>query len=211
MELKQQIEDGMAEFTDTAQKRIEKYLTISRQGRGGRLRVTFNEEECAKAREYLGYFVLAGNTPLDVFEALENYRPRKRIEEFFRDEKQCVDGRRARIWHPDALRGRMFAQFVALGYRCFVIKKIRAVKTLLEKEGERKTKERRKLEKGLLNWVKQRSLAQIFDWSDCLEETTVNTEAGSRRWTTESVARDRLLLELLGVEKKCGNWPTLET
>lgn len=95
--------------------------------------MTFNEEECAKAREYLGYFVLAGNTPLDVFEALENYRPRKRIEEFFRDEKQCVDGRRARIWHPDAFRGRMFAQFVALGYRCFVIKKIRAVKTLLEK------------------------------------------------------------------------------
>ena len=47
--------------------------------------------------------------PEDVFEALENYRPRKRIEEFFRDEKQCVDGRRARIWHPDALRGRMFA------------------------------------------------------------------------------------------------------
>lgn len=43
MELKQQIEDGMAEFTDTAQKRIEKYLTISRQGRGGRLRVTFRD------------------------------------------------------------------------------------------------------------------------------------------------------------------------
>ena len=45
--------------------------------------------------------------------------------------------------------------------------------------------------------MKQRSLAQIFDWFDCLEETTVNTEAGRRRWTTESVARDRLLRELL--------------
>lgn len=113
--------------------------------------------------------------PEDVFEALENYRLREKTEEFFRDEKQCVDGRRARIWHPDAFRGRMFAQFVALGYRCFVIKKIRAVKTLLEKEDERKTKERRKLEKGLLNWVKQCSLAQIFDWFDGLEETTVDT------------------------------------
>ena len=63
MELKQQIEDGMAEFTDTAQKRIEKYLTISRQGRGGRLRVTFNEEECAKAREYLRIFCPGGQHP----------------------------------------------------------------------------------------------------------------------------------------------------
>ena len=52
-----------------------------------------------------------------------------------------------------------------------------------------------------MNWVKQRSLAQIFDWFDCLEETTVKTGAGVRRWTTESVARDRLFLELLGVAK----------
>ena len=113
--------------------------------------------------------------PEDVFEALENYRLREKAEEFFRDEKQCVDGRGARLWHPDAPRDRMFAQFVALGYRCFVMKKIRAVKALLEKEGERKAKERRKLEKGLLNWLKQRSLAQIFDWFDGLEETTVDT------------------------------------
>ena len=53
----------------------------------------------------------------------------------------------------------------------------------------------------LLNWLKQRSLAQIFDWFDCLEETTVKTGAGVRRWTTESVARDRLFMELLGVVK----------
>ena len=55
------------------------------------------------------------------------------------------------------------------------MKKIRAVKALLEKEGERKAKERRKLEKGLLNWLKQRSLAQLFDGFDCLEETKVDT------------------------------------
>lgn len=36
-------------------------------------------------------------------------------------------------------------------------------------------RERRKLEKGLLNWLKQRSLAQLLDWFDCLEETTVDT------------------------------------
>ena len=55
--------------------------------------------------------------------------------------------------------------------------------------------------KKLLNWLNQRSLAQIFDWFDCLKETTVRTEAGVRRWITESVARDRLFLELLGIAK----------
>lgn len=65
----------------------------------------------------------------------------------------------------------------------------------------KKTARRIELEKGLLNWLRQRSLAQIFDWFDCLEETTVKTGAGVRRWTTESVARDRLFLELLGVAK----------
>lgn len=64
-----------------------------------------------------------------------------------------------------------------------------------------KTEKRLELERKLLNWLKQRSLAQIFDWFDCLEETTVKTPAGARRWTTEAVARDRLFLELLGVAK----------
>ena len=32
---------------------------------------------------------------------------------------------------------------------------------------------RLELERKLLNWLKQRSLTQIFDWFNCLEETTV--------------------------------------
>ena len=201
MELKKQVEDGVTDFTDAARGRIEKYLVCSRTGRGGRLHVSFNEDACAMAREYSGYFALVGNTPLEVFEALENYRMRERIEELFQAGKESVDGRRPRIWYPDALRGRMFVQFVSLCYRCFIMKKIRAVKKMLGKEDGRKTAKRLELEKSLLNWLKQRSLAQIFDWFDCLEETTVKTDAGVRRWTTESVSRDRLFLELLGVAK----------
>ena len=201
MELKKQVEDGVTDFTGAARERIAKYLVCSRTGRGGRLHVSFNEDACAGAREYSGYFVLVSNTPLEVFEALGNYRMRERIEELFQDEKESVDGRRPRLWYPDALRGRMFVQFVALCYRCFITKKIRAVKDMLGKEDGKKTARRLELEKSLLNWLKQRSLAQIFDWFDCLEETTVKTDAGVRRWTTESVARDRLFLELLGVAK----------
>ena len=81
-------------------------------------------------------------------------------------------------------------QFIALCYRCFIVKKIKAVKETLGKDDGKKTAKRLELEKGLL-----------FDWFDCLEETSVKTGAGVRRWTTESVARDRLFLELLGVAK----------
>ncbi len=201
MELKEQVEGGAVDFTEAARERIAKYLVCSRTGRGGRLRVSFNEEACAEATRYFGYLVLVSDTPMEVFDALENYRMRERIEELFQDEKGGVDGRRPRLWHPDALRGRMFVQFVSLCYRCFIEKRIRDLKETLGRSDERKTAGRLALEKKLLNWLNQRSLAQIFDWFDCLEETTVKTEAGIRRWTTESVARDRLFLELLGVSK----------
>ena len=201
MELKRQVEQGTTEFTAAAGERIEKYLVRSRAGRGGRLRVSFNEDACAEARKYYGYFVLVSNAALEVFEALEDYRMRERIEELFQAEKENADGRRPRLWYPDALRGRMFVQFVSLCYRCFIMKRIKAVKATLGVDDGQKTEKRLELERKLLNWLRQRSLAQIFDWFDCLEETTVKTEAGVRRWTTESVARDRLFLELLGVAK----------
>ena len=177
MELKQLVEQGTTEFTAAARERIEKYLVCSRTGRGGRLRVSFNEDTCAEARKYFGYFVLVSNAPLEVFEALEDYRMRERIEELFQAEKENADGRRPRLWHPDALKGRMFVQFISLCYRCFIMKKIKAMKSALGKEDGLKTEKRLELERKLLNWLKQRSLAQIFDWFDCLEETTVKTPA----------------------------------
>jgi uncharacterized protein YggL (DUF469 family) len=57
-------------------------------------------------------------------------------------------------------------------------------------------------EKKLENWLAQRSLARILDWFDCIETTKVQTVMGSYRWSTESVARDRLFLKYLGVGTK---------
>ncbi|NTU52318.1 MAG: hypothetical protein HGA97_01170 [Chlorobiaceae bacterium] len=48
-------------------------------------------------------------------------------------------------------------------------------------------------------WLGQRSLAQVLDWFDCIETTQVKTAMGSYRWSTESVARDRMFLQYLGV------------
>ena len=201
-ELKAQVEEGQTEFTDSAQKKIDKYLTYSRKGRGGRLKVGFNDEAIVEAKKYFGYFALVSNQAMDTFTALENYRMREKIEELFAVQKGRLDGARPRTWYPDNLRGRQFAQFISLGYHCFLTKKIKEVQARLSKKDPEKTKALIKLEKKLENWLAQRSLAQILDWFDCIETTRVQTAMADYRWSTESVARDKLFLEYLGIGAK---------
>jgi len=200
LELKTQVEEGINEFTDSAQKKIDKYLTCSKKGRGGKLKVGFNDQAIAKAKKYFGYFALVSNQTMDTFTALENYRLREKIEELFAVQKGRLDGARPRTWYPDNLRGRQFTQFVSLGYHCFLTKKIKQVEARLRKKEAGKTKSLIKLEKKMKTWIAQRSLAQILDWFDCVETTKVQTVMGSYRWSTESVARDRLFLKYLRVD-----------
>ncbi len=199
LELKAQIEDGVAEFTKPARRKIEKYLVCSTRGRGGQLKIAFNDKAIAKAKKYFGYFTLVTPQAMNTFTALENYRPREKIEELFGVQKGGLDGARPRAWYPDNLRGRQFAQFVSLGYHCFLTKKIKDVRDRLGKNESEKSKALVKLEKKLDKWLEQRSLAQILDWFDCIETTNVQTAMGNYRWSTESVARDQLFLKYLGV------------
>jgi len=201
-ELKAQIEEGETEFTEQAKKRIKKYLICSRAGRGGKMKVSFNEPAYIKAKKYYGYFALVSNQSIDTFEALKNYRLREKIEEFFADQKGSFDGRKPRTWYPDSLRGRQFVQFVGLGYMCFITKRIKELQETLGVEEDGKTKYQINLEKKLKTWLEQHSLTQIFDWFDCIETTTVKTDATARRWSTETTTRDRLFLQLLGVIKE---------
>ena len=202
IDLKTQVEEGTAEFTKPAQRKIQKYLVCSRKGRGGQLKIGFNDHAIAEAKKYFGYFALVSNQAMDAFVALENYRLREKIEELFAVQKGGLDGARPRTWYPDNLRGRQFVQFVALGYHCFLMKKIKEVRVRLGKNEEGKNKALITLEKKLDKWLAQRSLAQILDWFDCVETTNVQTPMGSYRWSTESVARDKLFLEYLGVKCK---------
>ncbi len=197
--LKEQLEADITEFTPSAERKIKKYLITSRVGRGGKLNVTFNNEAYAQAKKYFGYFALVSNQAMDTFEALKNYRLREKIEELFSDQKGSFDGRRPRTWHAENLRGRMFVQFVGLGYQCFFSKKLDEVKQSLGVEDGKKSLAELNLEKKLLAWLKKHSLVQIFDWFDCIETTTIKTEGSERRWSTESIARDRLFLTKLGV------------
>jgi transposase len=199
LELKAQVENGLEEFTQSAQRKIERYLVCSTKGRGGQLKVGFNDQAIAEAKRYFGYFSLVSNQSMETFTALENYRLREKIEELFAVEKGDLDGARPRTWYPDNLRGRQFVQFVSLGYHCFLTKRIKEMRVELGKNAIGKTKALVLLEKKLDKWLEQRSLAQILDWFDCVETTQVKTAMGAYRWSTESVARDRLFLEYLGV------------
>ena len=202
LELKAQMESGVTEFTNSAQRKIHKYLVCSKMGRGGHPKIGFNDNAIAEAKKYFGYFVLVSNQAMDTFTALENYRLREKIEELFAEQKGGLDGARPRTWYPDSLRGRQFVQFVALGYHCFLMKKIKEVQAGLGKNESGKTKALVILENKLEKWLKQRSLVQILDWFDCIETTNVQTAMGNYRWSTESVARDRLFLKCLGVTDK---------
>jgi hypothetical protein len=87
LELKTQIEDGVAEFTKSAQRKIDKYLICSTRGRGGQLKVSFNDKAIAEAKKNFGYFVLVSSQTMNTFIALENYRLREEIEELFAVQK----------------------------------------------------------------------------------------------------------------------------
>jgi len=202
LELKAQMEAGVTEFTKSAQNKIAKYLVCSKMGRGGEAKIGFNDDAITEAKKYFGYFALVSNQAMDTFAALGDYRLREKIEELFADQKGGLDGARPRTWYPDNLRGRQFVQFVALGYHCFLAKKIKDVQARLGKIESGKTKVLITLEEKLARWLEQRSLTQILDWYDCIETTNVQTSMGHHRWSTESVARDRLFLEYLGVPCK---------
>ena len=96
LELKAQVEDGVAEFTKSAQRKIDKFLVCSKTGRGGQLKIGFNDNAIAGAKKYFGYFALVSNQAMDTFTALEDYRLREKIEELFADQKGGLDGARPR-------------------------------------------------------------------------------------------------------------------
>lgn len=200
--LKSDLENGKDDFSDAAKKKIEKLFIIKKSKKSGKVKVEFNEEAIATEYQYLGYFVLVTNQAMGTFEALSNYRLRERIEEGYGDHKSSLGGSRPHTWFPDNLKGKLFVQFIALGYLSFLQKKIKEVKESLAKNPNEMTKEQYSKEEKLSRWLKEHSLLQIMDWFDCIETTTVQTANSKIRWSTESVSRDNFFLEKLGVLKK---------
>lgn len=196
--IKKDWEDGVEEFRPAAQKLIDNFLIVKRTSKG--VKVSFKNEKIEEAKRYWGYFVLVSNEIRDPFEALKAYRSREKIEELFATYKDSFDGRKPRTWYPENLYGRQFAQFVGLGYHCFLTKRIQDVKKgLAQKSTEKKTKEELNLEEKLLAWLDQHSLIQILDWFRCVDYVATTGNDSASKWATETTKRDQLFLKLLGV------------
>ena len=200
--IKKMLEEGtpLSGLSEAAQGKAAKYLTI--KGWGGATRIGYNEEACAQAKQYHGFFTLVSNTEKDAFSALSKYRKRGHIEACFRSAKQNVDSARIRVWDADTLRGRMFVQFVALCYYEFLSEKVRRIKLELGKaddESVQKPKQLIKLEKKLLSWLENTPLYLQLQWFDVIEGVQISSKLKSVRWATETTARDKLYLEKLGM------------
>ena len=198
-EIKGLLEEG-AELSESARRWGQTYLEVEEGN--GRRRVTFRNGAIREAKRDLGVFALATNREMDAFRALELYRLRNELEDHWGQGKRHCDGRRTRCHSGDVLRGRQFAQFAALCYRAKFCKKLKEIKAALAKAAPAKTLAQLKLEKKLLSWLGGHSVQDIFDWFDCIQTTTADTPAGRFRWSTGSVARDRLFLDLLGLPQK---------
>lgn len=202
LELKALLEGGTAveELSESAQRKVAKYLTIRRWGK--KVTVSFKDKEIAMANRYHGCFVLVSNKEKDPFECLRKYRKRETIESFFETMKQHADGTRTRVWDTDTLRGRLFVQFVSLCYYEYFSEEIRKLKQSLGIETGDPDHDKKAVidaEKGLRSWLNNTPLYLQLQWFDTVESIDVSAKQKARRWTTEITSRDDLYLEKLGV------------
>ena len=190
-------------MTDAAQKMAKKYLSV-RKTKGGRtLSIAYNDKACEEACKYHGCFTLISNREKDRFNALEKYRKREKVEEYFKMGKEDADGSRPRVWYADHLMGKMIVQFVALSYEDYLRFKIGQMKVELgKKTGDPKhdTKENLKLEVSLKKWLTDTSFSNVLRWFDAYETTIVSTTVANRRWNSETTKRDRLFFSKLGMQ-----------
>jgi transposase len=203
MEMKRIVEAGEeGSLSETARKKLDKYLLVSR--RAGAVNVAFNEGACADAKKRHGFFALVSNCEKEPFGCLLQYRKREYIESCFRDLKRRTDGEKPRVWGADALRGRLFTQFVALCYHECLSEEIRKMKLALGvSNGDplHDTKKVLDLEKKLKRWLEDSSIHTVLQWFDTVEGVGVSSKLAKKRWTTEITQRDRLFLDKLGIGK----------
>ena len=95
----------------------------------------------------------------------------------------------------------MFCQFVGLGYQCFLHTKIKELKEKLELSlSDKKLAEKDKDQNAdLLKWLKKQSMQSLIDWFDCIELTSLRSEAGTVTQRSGETKRDRLFFTLLGI------------
>jgi len=196
--LKERLEKG-EELTEPADVSMAARCFTVRNVRGGKIHVDYNQENCEKEIRNLGMFVLISNVHKDPWTALKHYRQRNIIEQSYKTIKSELDGRRARVWTPNSERGKELCRLVALGYRFFLQDAIdKAIARAKEKSEDQSISQKlRDNYKKAAGWLEDMTLVKFLRWFDCIEEVVVNNGRARYRWSTESTARDKLVLSLV--------------
>ena len=203
-DIKSLIESG-TELNDVAQLKADKYLDITEKK--GTITVTYRKDTVENACKYNGMFALLSDYCGTANEALDLYRKREWIEDFFERFQQCADGNTSRTGDPENLEGRLFVQFIAMCYIEELHERIRQMKSVLGKktgDPEHDTKDNLDKETALKTWLKKRSMFRTLVWFDAHETVEVSSEIRKRRWHTEIIDRDRLFLKKLGMSVNSG-------
>lgn len=189
-----------------AQKLVRKHIRY-KTTRGKQV-AYIDDKSVIEACKFDGIFAIAGfgnhTHTRETKLAYRTYIKREHIEDHFRAEKQSVDGNTVRSWYSDNYMGRLTIQFVSLIYEDTLMNEIKRIKSELEQDitlskisGKDKTMANKKQK--LLSWLNKQSLFSLLSWFDAIEETDVSSQIKSKRWNTEILERDRMLLSMLGV------------
>jgi transposase len=200
-EVQSLVEEGLP-LSKRQEDMRDKYLDVKKRGK--KVTTAIREDEVNEACKYHGVFALVSDNIKDASEALETYREREWVEDYFERMKNDAGDHTARTGNPENLNGRLFAQFVAMCYLEELHERIRKMKDTLGKpngDPVHDTKGNLDKERKLKAWLKKRSMYRTLLWFDAHETIKVSTDVAKRRWNTETVARDRLFLERLGVTK----------
>ena len=209
-ELMNQLNSGIPVQTlkKGSQKLADEYLICTEDDKG-QVKYSMNDEAIQTLKKRNGIFAVVGYGPFEVVKdtqkAFTTYINREHIEDHFRAEKQTVDGDTVRSWYGDNYMGRMIIQFVALCYEDCLWACIRSIKkTLRDEINHSKTEGKNKVitekRQRLLTWLNSTCLQDILSWFDAIEVFEVSSQIKNKRWNTETLERDRMFLEYLGIQ-----------
>ena len=202
VELMETINNGVDpdELNELAKNKAYKYLKLKKKK--GIYVAEINSEAIKEANKYHGMMALVSNKEKISKECLEKYRLREKIEENFEIIKDDCDGKKVRCWSDTKYQGRLFVQFVALGYYDFMYSEINRIKKEVDNyiSINKTNSEDLKIYRSLKMWLHDMSLERILMWFDTVEKHEVTSRFAKKYWTTETTKRDKLFFKLLGID-----------
>ena len=177
-------------------------LVITADKEGNVTAEGMNDDGIEKLHRYDGFMAVLSDSDGDSRSVLRKYRSREHIEDNMWIKKSCCDGSTPRSWYDYAHNGRLFIQFLAMGYYdCLyeILGKMRGKinSTIADFDKAEVPSDEKKLWRSLKSWMHNNSLNDILQYFDVYETSRVSTEIRRKIWTTGYTERDKLFLKLL--------------